>query len=221
VKSPTVGPIVRANFETRHLDTLTWLQLPFEKNVTLNNVTMAAYNPLPTADDWAVLSDGTVAVVRSHDYHIDWAHPDGTVTSTPKMPFDWRSISLEEKEHIRDSVKAFYDAEIAKRPPPPRDRPFPPFTIVDAADLPDYYPPIRHGQVKGDSQGNVWVLPSTTRTTSDGLVFDVVNREGVVFERVQLPHGRALAGFGAAGIVYLKNVVSTSDERIERVKLNR
>src|SRR5205807_944808 len=118
-------------------------QLPFEKTVILNNVSMAAFNPLPAADDWAVLSDGTVAVVRSHDYHVDWVHPDGTIISTPKMSFDWRGISLEQKEHIRDSVKAFYDAEIAKRPPPPPGQALPPFTIVDAADLPDFYPPIR------------------------------------------------------------------------------
>ena len=33
-------------------------------------------NPFNMADEWSLLSDGTVAIVRVHDYHIDWIDPD-------------------------------------------------------------------------------------------------------------------------------------------------
>jgi hypothetical protein len=220
-KGPVTGPIVHANFETRRIDTLAWLRLPFEETVAIRNATLAAYNPLPVSDDWTLLPDGTVAIVRAHDYHIDWIAPDGSMKSTAKMPFDWRSISPEEKEHIRDSLRSQYDAEIAKLPPQPKDQPFPPFTMVEASDLPDFYPPIRPGQVSADPDGNVWILPTTTRLPSDGLLYDVVNRQGQLFERVRLPAGRLLAGFGPSGAIFLRNVVDRSDERLERVTVNR
>lgn len=35
-------------------------------------------------------------------------------------------------------------------------------------------------------------------------MWDVVNRKGEVFQRVRLPEGRDIAGFGPGGIVYLK-----------------
>jgi hypothetical protein len=62
-------------------------------------------NPVPEgADDWAVLSDGSIAVVRAHDYHIDWLYADRTRASTPKMPFDWRRLTDEGKKMKVDSV---------------------------------------------------------------------------------------------------------------------
>ena len=76
---------------------------------------------------------------------------------------------------------------------------------VDARDLPDFYPPIRAGTVKADQDGNVWILPTTSTLATGGLVYDVVNRAGEVFERVQLPEGRDIAGFGRGGVVYLRH----------------
>ena len=63
-------------------------------------------NPLPVVDEWAVLSDGAVALVRGRDYHIDWVNPDGSRTSSPKIPFEWQRLSDEDKVAFIDSVKA-------------------------------------------------------------------------------------------------------------------
>ena len=52
----------------------------------------------PTPDDWAILSDGSLAIVRPNDYHIDWVYPDGRRVSTPKMPFDWRRLTDADKQ---------------------------------------------------------------------------------------------------------------------------
>jgi len=63
-------------------------------------------NPLPVVDEWALVSDGSVAIVRGRDYHIDWVNADGSRTSSPKIPFEWQRLSDEDKVAFIDSVKA-------------------------------------------------------------------------------------------------------------------
>ena len=72
-----------------------------------NRISMTSeVNPLPLTDEWALTSTGRVALVRGHDYHVDWVGPDGARTSSPKVPFEWRRLSDEEKVALIDSVKA-------------------------------------------------------------------------------------------------------------------
>src|SRR6185503_18984716 len=56
-------------------------------------------------DDWAVLHDGSVAVLRGSDYHIDWIRSDGSKSSSGKIPFAWRRLSDEDKVAFIDSAK--------------------------------------------------------------------------------------------------------------------
>jgi hypothetical protein len=103
-------PILRADLETRRVDTVGVVQNLSARRVVETTdangaVTITTYvNPLQTGDEWAVLSDGTVAVVRGHDYHVDWLTPDGKWTSTDKLPFDWKRVSDDDKPRLRDSA---------------------------------------------------------------------------------------------------------------------
>jgi hypothetical protein len=226
---PDSAPIIRADFDTRTLDTIALMKIPFRKSGMISVQArglegFSVFNPLPVTDEWALLPDGTIAIVRASDYHMDWIHPDGRVTSSPKMPFAWKRITIEEKRALLDSVKvagnALRAAARAKSEYP--DRPLIPFLTVEPSDLWDFYPPVRQGQVKADREGNVWILPSTAETpTNDGLVFDVVNREGKIFERVQLPAGRNLAGFGPGGILYMIYAPSPGRILLERGRVVR
>jgi hypothetical protein len=47
-----------------------------------------------------------VAIIRGHDYHIDWIRPNGTRESSPKMPFDWRPLTDADKQAMVDSAQA-------------------------------------------------------------------------------------------------------------------
>ena len=229
---PDSVPILRGDFETRTVDTVAIVRGPAQKMVSSRGtgapVSIPAFNPVPSTDEWVVLPDGTIAIVRAFDYHVDWVYPDGSRSSSPRMPFDWRRLTLEEKEQMLDSTrKAHADAasKMPQRPPSP----IPgqptfarvPFMTVDPADLPDYYPPIRKGQVYADRDGNVWILPTTSRLTNDGLIFDVVNRHGEVFERVRLPNGRTLAGFGPGGIVFMSSSPGPGRPYLERARIVR
>lgn len=108
---PDTTPVLRVDLASRRVDTLGFMKVPQVKmdvqRDTMGRVSISAIvNPLPTVDDFAVLSDGSVALIRGRDYHVDWIRPDGARESTPKIPFEWRRLSEEDKIAFLDSVKA-------------------------------------------------------------------------------------------------------------------
>lgn len=228
---PDSAPILRADFDTRSVDTVALFKVPVQKSINVEQggvqTGTTVFNPIPTTDGWAVLSDGTIAIARAQDYHIDWIMPDGSRRSSPKMPFAWRPLTQKDKERVIDSVKTLEAEARAKAPPsPPRmigGRPVPilPFVTVEPAELADFYPPIRAGQVFADAESNLWILPSTSEFVSlesavtGGLVYDVVNRNGVVVKRIRLPKGRNIVGFGPR-VVFLSYAISDTVTGLEK-----
>jgi hypothetical protein len=228
---PDSAPIVRADFDTRTVDTIAMMKIPSSTSVMISpspgrTIGTSMTNPLPTTDEWALLPDGTVAIIRAQDYHIDWISPDGKKSSSPKMPFDWKPITHEQKVQLIDSLRVAYDARQAARPtPPPGSQPFNiPFVPVPPEEIGDFYPPIRAGQFRADPDGNVWILPSTSTLSASGtsgLAWDVVNRNGEIVERVKFPEGRNLAGFGKGGIIYMIYAPSPGKILLERARIIR
>jgi len=108
---PDSAAIVRIELASRKLDTLGFIKTPKIKfDVTRsdngNMRITSQINPLPVVDDWAVLSDGSVAFVRGKDYHVDFTNVDGTKTSATKLPFDWQRMTDDDKSAFIDSLKA-------------------------------------------------------------------------------------------------------------------
>lgn len=219
-EQPDSAPIVRADFDTRKVDTLITMKVlkPGSMNMVTDkegNMTMKiTMNPVDTGDEWAMISDGSIAIVRAHDYHIDWLDTDGTRRSTAKMPFDWRRLTDERKQFMIDSLRPELEKQLtatsANLPMIPTANGMRKlkiaFDFLPPAKMADYEPSVSPGAVRADLDNNVWILPRTAAGTgAGGVVYDVVNRLGEVTERVQLPKGRALAGFGAGGVVYLLN----------------
>ena len=106
---PDSAALVRFDLATRKLDTVTWFKTPkVEMNIVRapdGGIRMtSSFNPLPQGDDWAILPDGTIALVRGRDFHVDWVGPQG-ITSAPKIPFDWERLSDERKVALVDSAK--------------------------------------------------------------------------------------------------------------------
>lgn len=85
---------------------------------------------------------------------------------------------------------------------PPGSMRMPAPTFVAASELPDYKPPFAPGAVRADADGNLWVREIATRPYP-GPVYDVIDRDGKLVDRVIIPAGSAIAGFGPGGIVYL------------------
>ena len=106
---PDSAPVVRANFETRNVDTLGQMLRRIDMRTTQEKVgdeyvLTHVINPLPTFDEWTSLSDGSVAIVRG-DYHIDFVRPDGSHFSGPKIPFDWKRLTDADKQALIDSLR--------------------------------------------------------------------------------------------------------------------
>ena len=85
-------------------------------------------------------------------------------------------------------------------------------------NVPDYFPPmtLRARGVQADADDNIWIR---TTTVLDGRpVYDVVNRRGELFDRVQLPAFRTIAGFGK-GVIYMAVTDSARVVRLERARV--
>ena len=253
---PDTAAIFRIDLTTRKIDTVGFIKTQALRMSTSQDengriMMTSITNPLPVVDEWAVMPDGAVALIRGRDYHIDWVNADGSKTSAAKIPFEWQRLSDEDKVAFIDSVKAARERMGANAPmvatpgggqqvvqgggPPPgagggeqrvmifsgppgggdggRGRgnaptggmPMAPpqLKFVEPSELPDYKPVFLNGFVRADLDGNVWVRTIPTKAIAGGPVYDVINRKGELVERVQIPAGRNIVGFGANGAVYL------------------
>jgi hypothetical protein len=277
---PESALVVRVDLATRKLDTVATFGIPkVMMNMTRNDnggiMVTSTVNPMPWTDDWALLSDGTVAIVRGRDYRVDMVNADGKVTSAPKLGFDWQRMTDEDKMKVIDSTKAALVIQRAnmiaqmtgkttadaarnggnaaggdkagadasgvggvKRQIATPDGggsmsitmsgpggaggrgnasfSMPEPTFVALNEMPDYRPVFRQGAARGDMDGNLWIR--TSKVVNGGTVYDIINGQGVLTDRVQLPPGRVIAGFGPGGVVYM-GVVDGTITHLERARV--
>lgn len=250
---PTVSdsaPLLRVDFAARTTDTVAWVARPYARIDSWNprsgsELTFWLPNPLQAVDEWTVLSDGSIAMVRGHDYRVDWLRSNGTKESSPKLPFDWKQMTEADKASLIDSVQARWIAAARnnslligpEHPPTPWPRAalsgstdpaaptHPSFDTTKAVptlilnnasvlarmpdrprpdDVYDYYAPIRSGAALADMDNRLWILPTLSKQSKAGeLVYDVVSSQGKVLERVRVPLGRYVVGFGRGGAIYM------------------
>jgi hypothetical protein len=246
---PDSTAIVRVDLTSRKVDTAAYFKIPKTKmNMVQNEKGMSItseINPMQLVDDWTVTDDGSIAIIRGRDYHIDWVDADNHITSSAKIAFDWQRLSDEDKVAIIDSSRTAMEAARAKAMAAGGSNPLAaamgaagggnvvmsfntsggggdgvarkagaegaagglamsPLVFVNPSELPDYRPAVSQGSAKADIDGNVWIRTSATRAGSmAGPIYDVVNRQGALIDRVQIPSGRQIVGFGKGGVVYM------------------
>jgi hypothetical protein len=104
-------------------------------------------------------------------------------------------------------------------PPPPTARSV---AVVPARELPDYRPPLMTGAAgaaRADMEGNLWIRTVLPRPVPGGPVYDIVSREGELVNRIQLPPGYTIVGFGRDRVVYL-SMRDPTGLRLARVRLH-
>ncbi len=118
---PDSAALVRFDLASRKLDTAAFFRIA-KQNVTVSrddNGRMrvsVTINPLPVVDDWAVLSDGTIAIVKGRDYRVEFIGADGSRSIADKIPFDWQRLTDEQKVAFIDSTRVAMErrrAEVA------------------------------------------------------------------------------------------------------------
>ena len=76
-------------------------------------------------------------------------------------------------------------------------------SVMPANELPDYRPPFSTGAVRADADGNLWIRTLPVKPVPGGAIYDIVSRKGELVDRLQLPQGYSIVGFGAGRVVYL------------------
>lgn len=249
---PDSAPVIRVDLDTRRADTVGAVRIPrtIMTTITMPNggtMSMGRQAPLATIDDWAILSDGSIAIIRGGDYRIDWILPDGSRRSSEKVAFDWKRLTDDDKLAIVDSItKAMASGpaggpggapqmmmgggdrvtfggggggsvtvtrEIGAGPVPAGGRgaggapgagmAMPTLPPPSASDLPDYMPPFTAASARPDADANLWIRTTTPGMAPGNLVYDVINSKGVLVDRVDVPKGMSIVGFGKGGTVFL------------------
>ncbi len=90
--------------------------------------------------------------------------------------------------------------------------------VMDPQDLPDYKPPFAERSVRADGDGNLWVRINTPTPLPGGPIFDIISKKGELADRIQIPQGFNLVGFGEGRIVYL-STRDGSGVHLARVRL--
>ena len=224
------APIVALNLITGKTDTIASFRISKEVvTITEENGTfrtMVKRDPLPVVDDWAVLPNGSLALIRGSDFHIDWIDQNGMRSSSGKVPFPWRKLTEGAKVAFLDSVRFATDTAIAAQEIRLAERfkgtdneppaPFEPEHLLPS-ELPNNFPAFEPNSSRGDPDGIIWIR--TTHRLGGRPVYYLVNRKGSVVDRVQLPAGRTIAGFGRNHTVYLSYVDPAGGVRLERAQV--
>ncbi len=205
--APDSIPILRRDLTTGALDTLVLVRGPrlpqaIRRRAQGGGSGRQALNPIPSADDWTVLDDGAVAVVRIADYHVDWIEPTRKVTSSGKLPASWVAIPHAQKVALIDSLRARDSSLRANGAFTTPNGAGLPSAVVAASDLPDYWPPFVSGTAVPATGGGLWIREGTMGAASSPPIFDVISRDGTLLDRVQLPFGTTLVAVGR-GTAYL------------------
>jgi len=170
--------------------------------------------PLAARDIAVAASDGRVAVVRTSPYRVEWYHPDGKVVrGAPATPSAIKVTEAEKKAFLASQIQpgsiqmravggALPSAGGGTSESKPR------MSSAEAEALtnppmtwPAVKPPFPAGGAMVATDGRLWV--PRTRAHNDSIpTYDVFDGAGRVVERVVLPRGARLIGFGKS-VVYL------------------
>ncbi|HEY4306349.1 MAG TPA: hypothetical protein VGM82_17880 [Gemmatimonadaceae bacterium] len=228
------GTLLRVDLESRTVDTAAYIRVPkylrdirVDADGKLQSI-VTTPDALPVVDQWTMLHDGTLAIVRGRDYHVDWIDPSGKRTTSPKIPFDWQRVNDARKTQLIDSAAAVWQKVFDDNAGGRRGgganigrgakSDVAPNIAGKAAlsELPDYDPPFREHALTTDRDDNIWV--QTTQLVDGRPVYDVINRRGVLIDRVQLPPFRTIAGFGP-GVVYMAVIDRAGVVHLERARI--
>jgi hypothetical protein len=225
------APLVRLDLNTGNTDTIALFRIPnvvatIREEPDGRFMTTVRKHPLPAVDDWVILSDGSLALIRGRDFHIDWIDRNGKRSSSGRVPFPWRRLTDNAKVVFMDSVRFATDTALAAQefrlaerlkgtglePPEPVEPDY-----LAPSELPDSVPAFEANSAQADPHGIIWIR--TTQRVEGRPVYYLVNRRGTAIDRVQLPTGRKIVGFGRNHTVYLAYTEPNGEVRIERARV--
>jgi hypothetical protein len=165
--------------------------------------------PFELTDEWAALHDGTVAIIRWRDYHVDWIGPDGSKKSSAPTAWNWVRMSDEDKARFIDTLKVVLQKNDSSQAGQmmmfggPSTTPVWETLTVAPSEVPDYPPPFVPRATRVDLDDRIWLLERAPIGSRAPLVYEVIDRNGQIVDRVRMPPNAAVLGFGPGESVYL------------------
>jgi hypothetical protein len=203
----------------RTRDTVAWRELPEDPTRRVIPGVGVIWSPTRRAfmvdDQWTVTSDGRIAFVRWNPYRVDFVDADGLLHRGPLITYERVRVSEAHRKKFQADlerpqvVTAFregYPTRTQVIKPPPDPTPW---------EFPDYLPPFLNRAIAAAPDGYLWVQRTTAADAQP--IYDLVNRAGVVAERVEIPMGSRVVGFGV-GAVYVVRVDVDDLEYLQRYR---
>lgn len=227
------APIVRYDRETAKVDTLLWWKLP-RSNVqttgtgTNQNIRIMGANPLAPQGAWTVAPDGRIAIAHADPYQVEWATSSKARSRGPAVTYSRRGVAESDKRPLAapdcsvtisfgdaggggargGEVRARVAMTTTRSAGPPR------------TDWPESMPPFaaqRFGAPRVAPSGQVWVPRS--HGVNDAPTYDVFDAMGKLVDRITMPKGTRLLGFGA-GTVYAYRMDEDDLVYLQRYRLD-
>jgi hypothetical protein len=158
-----------------------------------------------TRNLWVSASDGTIAIVAFRPYHVAIIRPNGQALIGPTIPY--------ERVAVDDSVKRAYLGSLPRRTTgvvtgratgrattvQAPARPVDPSTITWVAELPPF---LGDAFVGFAPDGRLWIQRPTFGR--EGAHYDLVGPDGALVDRVRLPEGHRVVGFGRSAMYVVR-----------------
>jgi hypothetical protein len=155
--------------------------------------------PLLPTDAWAAYADGTVVVVRSAPYRLEWFAPDGTRRAGEPIPSPAVELSNAIRKEYMDAFRK--QTEAARRTNPMMQR-ITTITFEEPAGWPKLLPPfVATAAPVVDADDRLWIEVPCATSTKHSCV-DVIGRDGVRQHRYRFPGDGRVVAVGASGVYY-------------------
>jgi hypothetical protein len=163
----------------------------------------------PVVDEWGLLPDDRLVVLRGRNYALDVIAANGTRSTEIKVPYDPVKVTERDKEDVRKANararevarKAMSEA-IASSGAPSGTK-VPNLQMDDPTDWPDVKPPFAQGALRIAPNGQLWVA----RLGSAGVKatgYDVLTPAGKLLFQVRVPEKVRIVGFGAHALYTIR-----------------
>lgn len=177
--------------------------------------------PFKTYDQWAVSSEGRVAIVTSKPYRVTIRTVNGARVTGPIVPFTPIQVNDAEKAaYVKDLSRPMAGMWTTSRGGPmvAAYRPPPDWLVKDLtpSEWPTTMPPFLQDAVRFASDGTLWVKRAVK--TGTPALFDVFDTAARLVYQVELPPRSSVVGFGA-GAVYLARVDEDDLHYLEKYAL--
>jgi hypothetical protein len=218
IATPDTAPITAYDFKTRgtipvaqvHVEPASSTMESDSTKPGMMRMHMKTF-AFPAIDDWVLMPDGTIAIIRGADLHVDWIAPNGRLRSTPPIPYTKVAVTDSDKVKFRAAHSLFGDS----LPMMPRNISM---TQAEPESWPQFKPPFSARGAKAAPDGTIWI-PARIISPDVKEGYDVIGPDGRVRERVLLAKGQSLVGFGK-GVVYVSVSESQRESRLARVPLH-